>query len=278
MTPEKLKSEFYRLACTFYVSPGNERTYVVLSGLNENMPESEAAFKLAKDGLTNRLRTERIIKGDIIWSYINAQDLGQNVDPRIKLYNDIQNMTLKDIADFQKQWVKGRTYVYCILGDKKDLELDKLKAVGLIEELTQEFYEYISKENGTIFLAMIDGCAVGFAQCGLRRDYVEGTDSSPVGYLEGIFVKEEYRKRGVARDMLEACQKWAKGQGCAEFASDCELDNEDSLKFHIKMGFVEANRIICFTKKLKDSVIGRQVTVTVDRPLGSYHLNYKDMD
>ena len=138
MTPEKLKSEFYRLACTFYVSPGNERTYVVLSGLNENMPESEAAFKLAKDGLTNRLRTERIIKSDIIWSYINAQDLGQNVDPRIKLYNDIQNMTLKDIADFQKQWVKGRTYVYYILGDKKDLELDKLKAVGLIEELTQE--------------------------------------------------------------------------------------------------------------------------------------------
>ena len=138
MTPEELKSEFYRLACTFYVSPGNERTYVVLSGLNENMPESEAAFKLAKDGLTNRLRTKRIIKGDIIWSYINAQDLGQNVDPRIKLYNDIQNMTLKDIADFQKQWVKGRTYVYCILGDKKDLELDKLKAVGLIEELTQE--------------------------------------------------------------------------------------------------------------------------------------------
>ena len=49
-----------------------------------------------------------------------------------------------------------------------------------VEEVTQEFYEYISKENGTIFLAMVDGCAVGFAQCGLRRDYVEGTDSSPV--------------------------------------------------------------------------------------------------
>ena len=146
-----------------------------------------------------------------------------------------------------------------------------------VEKLTQEFYEYISKENGTIFLAMVDGCAVGFAQCGLRRDYVEGTDSSPVGYLEGIFVKEEYRKRGLARDMLEACQKWAKEQGCAEFASDCELDNDDSLKFHIKMGFVEANRIICFTKKLKDSVIGRTVTVTVDRPLGSYHPEHEDM-
>ena len=146
-----------------------------------------------------------------------------------------------------------------------------------VEELTQEFYEYISKENGTFFLAMVVGWAVGFAQCGLRCDYVEGTDSSPVGYLEGIFVKEEYRKIGLARDMLEACQKWAKEQGCAEFASDCELDNDDSLKFHIKMGFVEANRIICFTKKLKDSVIGRTVTITVAIPLGSYHPEHKDM-
>ena len=88
--------------------------------------------------LINRMRTDRIIKSDIIWTYINAQDLGQSVDPRIKLYNDVQTMTLKDIVDFQKEWVKGRTYVYCILGDKKDLDMNKLKAVGPIEELTQE--------------------------------------------------------------------------------------------------------------------------------------------
>ena len=67
--------------------------------------------------------------------------------------------------------------------------------------------------------------------------------------IDIFIVKEEYRKRGLARDMLVACQKWAKEQGCTEFASDCELDNEDSLKFHLKMGFEEANRIICFTKK-----------------------------
>ena len=146
-----------------------------------------------------------------------------------------------------------------------------------MEELTQEFYDYISKEKGIVFLAIVDGCAIGFAQCGLRYDYVEGTSSSPVGYLEGIFVKEEYRKRGLAREMLEACQKWAKEHNCSEFASDCELDNEDSLKFHIKMGFAEANRIICFTKRLVNPVIGRRVTVTVDRPLGSYHPKHKDI-
>lgn len=146
-----------------------------------------------------------------------------------------------------------------------------------MEELTEEFCDYISKESSIIFLAMSDESAVGFAQCGLRHDYVEGTTSRPVGYLEGIFVEEGYRKRGLARNLLEACQKWAEEQGCTEFASDCELDNEDSLKFHLKMGFKEANRIICFTKKLTDSVIGRTVTVTVDRPLGSYHPKHKDI-
>ena len=103
-----------------------------------------------------------------------------------------------------------------------------------------------------IFLAISEEHIVGFAQCDLRFDYVEGTDSSPVGYLEGIFVLEEYKKRGYAKELLGACQNWARDQGCFEFASDCELDNVDSLKFHLKMGFAEANRIICFMKRLTD--------------------------
>ena len=107
-------------------------------------------------------------------------------------------------------------------------------------------------QKNIIFLAISEEHIVGFAQCGLRFDYVEGTDSSPVGYLEGIFVLEEYKKRGYAKELLGECQNWAKDQGCLEFASDCELDNEDSLKFHLKMGFAEANRIICFTKRLTD--------------------------
>ena len=119
-----------------------------------------------------------------------------------------------------------------------------------IEELKEEFAAYIDKDSCAVFLAISDDRSVGFAQCGLRHDYVEGTDTSPVGYLEGIFVEEEYRKRGIAKEMLDACQRWAKEQGCTEFASDCELVNEGSLKFHLKMGFSEANRIICFTKRL----------------------------
>lgn len=100
------------------------------------------------------------------------------------------------------------------------------------------------------FLAFADGEAIGFAQCQLRHDYVEGTETSPVGYLEGIFVKEEFRKQGLAKKLLKECENWAALQGCTEFASDCELTNTTSFAFHKKLGFEEANRIICFTKKL----------------------------
>lgn len=118
------------------------------------------------------------------------------------------------------------------------------------EEMEGEIAELLELEKTAAFLAFVEGEAVGFAQCGLRYDYVEGTESSPVGYLEGIYVAEEVRGSGLAAGLLSACEEWAKGKGCTEFASDCELDNEKSYGFHLHMGFREANRIICFTKKL----------------------------
>ncbi len=118
------------------------------------------------------------------------------------------------------------------------------------DALAEEFSALIESPDAAIFLQYVGGEPVGFAQCQLRHDYVEGTQSSPVGYLEGIFVKEEFRKRGFARELLSACEQWAKERHCTEFACDCELSNTDSLRFHTKMGFREANRIICFTKRL----------------------------
>ena len=120
-----------------------------------------------------------------------------------------------------------------------------------VEEMIGEFGDIVNSEKAQVFLKYLQDIPVGFAQCGLRHDYVEGTGSSPVGYLEGFFVKEEYRKQGYAKELLAACEEWAKKQGCTEFASDCELSNAESFAFHMSMGFEEANRIICFTKKLQ---------------------------
>lgn len=117
-------------------------------------------------------------------------------------------------------------------------------------ELADDFRELLMNENAACFLKYICGKPIAFAQCQLRHDYVEGTDSSPVGYLEGIFITEEYRRKGYAAELLTECEKWAKEKGCTEFASDCELVNTDSLRFHLAMGFEETNRIICFKKNL----------------------------
>ncbi len=118
------------------------------------------------------------------------------------------------------------------------------------EDLESGLRSILEKSAGAFFLAQENAAAVGFAQCQLRHDYVEGTQSSPVGYLEGIFVEPAFRGKGLAKQLLCACEAWAAEQGCGEFASDCELTNVESLKFHLCMGFSEANRIICFTKKL----------------------------
>ena len=119
-----------------------------------------------------------------------------------------------------------------------------------VQELTREFLEIMEQGKGQFFLKYDQGIPVGFAQCALRYDYVEGTETSPVGYLEGIFVQEAYRRKGYARELLAECEKWAKEKGCREFASDCEAVNDSSFRFHMAAGFEEANRIICFTKKL----------------------------
>ena len=119
-----------------------------------------------------------------------------------------------------------------------------------LEERTEEMTALIASEEAAVFLLYVDEKPVAFAQCQLRHDYVEGTETSPVGYLEGIYVDDAYRGKGYAKMLLAACEDWARHMGCTEFASDCELDNTGSLAFHLRMGFEEMNRVICFAKKL----------------------------
>ncbi len=118
------------------------------------------------------------------------------------------------------------------------------------DELLAEFSEIISEDNVRFFIKYEEDIPVGFAQCVLRHDYVEGTKTTPVGYLEGIFIKDGYRRRGYARELLAECEAWARQKGCREFAGDCEMDNISSFRFHKAMNFIEANRIICFVKTL----------------------------
>lgn len=119
-----------------------------------------------------------------------------------------------------------------------------------MEKMKLEMDRLLTAPGCAVLMAFEGERPIAFCQCQLRHDYVEGASGSPTGYLEGIYVRPEYRRRGVATELLRRAKEWAAGTGCHEFASDCELKNEESRLFHIKAGFQEAGRIICFIQKL----------------------------
>ncbi|MBT8404746.1 MAG: GNAT family N-acetyltransferase [Gemmatimonadetes bacterium] len=94
-----------------------------------------------------------------------------------------------------------------------------------------------------------DGRLHGFAELRLR-DVAEGCTTAPVGYLEGIYVEPEARRRGVARALVTAAEGWARAAGCGEMASDRDLDNEASGRFHEASGFDEVVRAVHYRKAL----------------------------
>ena len=119
-----------------------------------------------------------------------------------------------------------------------------------LEDLTAEASEHLRSGKWAVFLAFDGEAPVGFCEISLRSDYVESTDSSPVGYIEGIFVLPEYRGRHIAKSLIGLGESWSRENGCTEFASDCVIDNTASFNFHLKIGFTEASRNIHFVKKL----------------------------
>lgn len=99
------------------------------------------------------------------------------------------------------------------------------------------------------FVAWVGDEMVGFAEVGLR-EYAEGCATSPVGYLEGIYVDPAWRRDGVGRLLNEAGEAWARSKGCTEMASDRALANEPSGRFHERIGYVETERVVCYRKAL----------------------------
>jgi aminoglycoside 6'-N-acetyltransferase I len=91
---------------------------------------------------------------------------------------------------------------------------------------------------------------LGFAEASVRTDYVNGTSSSPVVFLEGLYVAPEHRRAGVARSLVAAIAEWASEAGCRELASDVVLDNESSHAVHRALGFAETERVVYYRRSL----------------------------
>lgn len=119
-------------------------------------------------------------------------------------------------------------------------------------DLRSTFQDILKSPKQTAFLCVSpDGRPIGFANISMRVDYVEGSHSSPVGYLEGIFVEREYRKQGIGKRLLEAGERWAAGKGAMEMGSDAEFKNLKSHEFHRAVGFKQSYKIVHYIKKIK---------------------------
>jgi aminoglycoside 6'-N-acetyltransferase I len=138
-----------------------------------------------------------------------------------------------------------------------ELDLDEVVALALAlwpdedeEDLAESLSASIDADVEIVFLAIAEGERVGFAAASLRTDYVEGASSSPVGYLEGVYVDEAHRRRGIGQALVRAVESWAALEGCTEFGSDAYLENLESHAFHLAAGFEEAGRLVHFLKPL----------------------------
>jgi len=94
----------------------------------------------------------------------------------------------------------------------------------------------------------VNGSAIGFVEAAQRVDYVNGTNSSPVAFLEGLYVEPASRGNGVARALVAAVEAWAASAGCTEMASDSPLENAAAHAVHRALGFAETERVVYFCR------------------------------
>ena len=119
---------------------------------------------------------------------------------------------------------------------------EHLTEMALFLASPQRFAQFVEYDQS--------GRALGFIELAVRGYYVNGTASSPVAFLEGIYVEPSARRRGIAGKLVAAAEQWAKEHGCKEFASDAAIGNTQSHAMHQSLGFDETERVVFFKKAL----------------------------
>ncbi|SEB49282.1 aminoglycoside 6'-N-acetyltransferase [Paenibacillus sp. GP183] len=119
------------------------------------------------------------------------------------------------------------------------------------EELRVTLLDILQSDKYKVLFYCTDEEFIAFIYLSVRTDYVEGSDSSPTGYIEGIYVKPGHRRKGISRKLLTEGEQWLKGKGCKQIGSDIYIDNKVSYDFHTSIGFKEAGRLIALIKDLE---------------------------
>lgn len=102
-----------------------------------------------------------------------------------------------------------------------------------------------------IFVAEADdGELAGFIEVDLRSHADGCNPAQPVGYVEGWYVAEDYRRRGVGKMLLAEAENWARKHKCVEMASDALIANDLSQRAHQALGYEVVDRCVHYRKRL----------------------------
>ncbi|MBO4282274.1 MAG: insulinase family protein [Bacteroidales bacterium] len=124
-----------------YIACGKDKLAQSIEAFDElytAMPENEAAFAIAKESVINGLRTSRVTEKSLVGTYLAWEELGLKEDPRKAIYEEAQQVTLKDIKQFQQNYVTGQPRTIAIIGTVKDMDMKALKKIGKVKVLSQK--------------------------------------------------------------------------------------------------------------------------------------------
>ena len=136
--PRKKADKYYMMA---YVGAQADKFVEAVAAMNElltTMPELPANLDLAKIQLKKEIQTERITQDDIIYDYIKAKDLGLNEDIRKTIYQNLDNISMKDIRTFHDTYLSKKPYTYVVLASEEKLSKEELQKIGEFRKLSLE--------------------------------------------------------------------------------------------------------------------------------------------
>lgn len=142
-SPVKKDEKFYVMAYVGTQADKMNTAATEVSKLLNDLPESQKNFDLSRDAVIKGIETDWITRADIYWAWQRAQKRGLDYDIRKDIYEHAQKMQLSEVHKFFDDHVKGKKYVYLVLGGKGDLDMAAMKRLGPVKELTlQELYGY----------------------------------------------------------------------------------------------------------------------------------------